>query len=213
MEKIRILTGDRPTGKLHIGHYFGSIKKRLELQESGRYDPYILIADVQALTDNFNNPEKVRRNVRELAMDYLACGIDPNKTTIYIQSMIPETAELTVYYSNLVTIARLQRNPTVKTEIAQKKELFGESVTYGFLGYPVSQAADITTFEGELVPAGEDQEPLIEQCREIVRKFNSIYGEVLVEPKIVLSEGKRIKGLDGNDKMGKSLRKCNLFIR
>ena len=213
MEKKRIVTGDRPTGKLHIGHYFGSLKNRVKLQESQEYEPYILIADVQALTDNFNNPEKVRRNVRELAMDYLACGIDPNKTTIYIQSMIPETAELTVYYSNLVTIARLQRNPTVKTEIAQKKELFGESVTYGFLGYPVSQAADITTFEGELVPAGEDQEPLIEQCREIVRKFNSIYGEVLVEPKIVLSEGKRIKGLDGNDKMGKSLRKCNLFIR
>ena len=205
MEKKRILTGDRPTGKLHIGHYFGSIRKRVEMQNSGKYDMYILIADVQALTDNFNNPEKVRKNVRELAIDYLSCGIDPEKTTIYIQSMIPETAELTVYYSNLVTIARLQRNPTVKTEIAQKKELFGESVTYGFLGYPVSQAADITTFEGELVPAGEDQEPLIEQCREIVRKFNSIYGEVLVEPKIVLSEGKRIKGLDGNEKMGKSL--------
>ena len=203
--KKRILTGDRPTGKLHIGHYFGSLKKRVELQNSGEYDMYILIADVQALTDNFNNPEKVRKNVRELCMDYLSCGINPEKTTIYIQSMIPETAELTVYYSNLVTIARLQRNPTVKTEIAQKKDLFGESVTYGFLGYPVSQAADITTFEGELVPAGEDQEPLIEQCREIVRKFNSIYGEVFVEPKIVLSEGKRIKGLDGNDKMGKSL--------
>ena len=205
MDKKRILTGDRPTGKLHIGHYFGSLKKRIEMQNSGKYDMYILIADVQALTDNFNNPEKVRKNVRELAIDYLSCGIDPKKTTIYIQSMIPETAELTVYYSNLVTIARLQRNPTVKTEIAQKKELFGESVTYGFLGYPVSQAADITTFEGELVPAGEDQEPLIEQCREIVRKFNSIYGEVLVEPQIVLSEGKRIKGLDGNEKMGKSL--------
>ena len=205
MDKKRILTGDRPTGKLHIGHYFGSLKTRVEMQNSGKYDMYILIADVQALTDNFNNPEKVRKNVRELAIDYLSCGIDPEKTTIYIQSMIPETAELTVYYSNLVTIARLQRNPTVKTEIAQKKELFGESVTYGFLGYPVSQAADITTFEGELVPAGEDQEPLIEQCREIVRKFNSIYGEVLVEPKIVLSEGKRIKGLDGNEKMGKSL--------
>ena len=205
MSKKRILTGDRPTGKLHIGHYFGSLRKRVEMQESGEYDIYILIADVQALTDNFNNPEKVRNNVRELAMDYLACGIDPNKTTIYIQSMIPETAELTVYYSNLVTIARLQRNPTVKTEIAQKKELFGESVTYGFLGYPVSQAADITTFEGELVPAGEDQEPLVEQAREIVRKFNSIYGEVLKEPKIVLSKEKRIKGLDGNDKMGKSL--------
>ena len=203
--KKRILTGDRPTGRLHIGHYFGSLKKRVEMQNSGEYDMYILIADVQALTDNFNNPEKVRKNVRELAMDYLSCGIDPEKTTIYIQSMIPEVAELTVFYSNLVTIARLERNPTVKTEIAQKKEIFGESVTYGFLGYPVSQAADITTFEGELVPAGEDQEPLIEQCREIVRKFNSIYGDVLVEPKIVLSEGKRIKGLDGNEKMGKSL--------
>ena len=201
----RILTGDRPTGRLHIGHYFGSLKKRVEMQNSGEYDMFILIADVQALTDNFNNPEKVRKNVRELAMDYLSCGIDPEKTTIYVQSMIPETAELTVYYSNLVTIARLQRNPTVKTEIAQKKDLFGESVTYGFLGYPVSQAADITTFKGELVPAGEDQEPLIEQCREIVRKFNSIYGDVLVEPKIVLSEDKRIKGLDGNEKMGKSL--------
>ena len=205
MKKKRILTGDRPTGKLHIGHYFGSLKKRVEMQNSGEYDMYILIADVQALTDNFNNPEKVRKNVREVAIDYLSVGIDPSKTTIYIQSMIPETAELTIYYSNLVTIARLQRNPTVKTEIAQKRELFGESVTYGFLGYPVSQAADITTFEGELVPVGEDQEPLIEQCREIVRKFNSIYGDVLVEPKIVLSEGKRIKGLDGNEKMGKSL--------
>ena len=205
MEKKRILTGDRPTGKLHIGHYFGSIRKRVEMQNSGNYDMYILIADVQALTDNFNNPEKVRKNVRELLIDYLACGLDPEKVTIYIQSMIPETAELTVYFSNLVTISRLQRNPTVKTEIAQKKELFGESVTYGFLGYPVSQAADITTFEGELVPAGEDQEPLIEQAREIVRKFNNIYGDVLKEPQIVLSEGKRIKGLDGNDKMGKSL--------
>ena len=141
MEKKRILTGDRPTGKLHIGHYFGSIRKRVEMQNSGDYDMYILIADVQALTDNFNNPEKVRKNVRELLMDYLACGLDPKKVTIYIQSMIPETAELTVYFSNLVTISRLQRNPTVKTEIAQKKELFGESVTYGFLGYPVSQAA------------------------------------------------------------------------
>ena len=205
MEKKRILTGDRPTGRLHIGHYFGSIKKRVEMQESGLYDPYILIADVQALTDNFNNPEKVRKNVREVAIDYLSCGIDPEKTTIYIQSMVPETAELTVFYSNLVTIARLQRNPTVKTEIAQKRELFGESVTYGFLGYPVSQAADITAFEGELVPVGEDQLPLIEQTREIVRKFNSIYGDVLVEPQAVLSSGKRIKGLDGNDKMGKSL--------
>lgn len=204
-EKKRILTGDRPTGKLHIGHYFGSLKKRVEMQNSGLYDPYILIADVQALTDNFNNPDKVRKNVREVAMDYLSCGIDPEKTTIYIQSKIPEVAELTVFYSNLVTISRLQRNPTVKTEIAQKRDLFGESVTYGFLGYPVSQAADITCFEGELVPVGEDQLPLIEQCREIVRKFNSIYGDVLVEPEPVLSSAKRIKGLDGNDKMGKSL--------
>ncbi len=204
-KKIRMLTGDRPTGKLHIGHYFGSIKTRLELQNSGKYDPYILIADVQALTDNFNDPEKVRKNVREVVMDYLSVGIDPEKTTIYIQSMIPETAELTVFYSNLVTVARLERNPTVKTEIAQKKDLFGESVTYGFLGYPVSQAADITVVEGAVVPVGEDQEPLIEQCREIVRKFNSIYGETLKEPQIMLSQYKRIKGLDGNDKMGKSL--------
>ncbi len=204
-EKKRILTGDRPTGRLHIGHYFGSLKKRVELQNSGEYDPYILIADVQALTDNFNNPEKVHKNVREIAIDYLSVGIDPTKTTIYIQSMIPEVAELTVYYSNLVTIARLERNPTVKTEIAQKREIFGESVTYGFLGYPVSQAADITAFEGRYVPVGEDQLPLIEQCREIVRKFNSIYGDVLVEPEAVLSSNKRIKGLDGNEKMGKSL--------
>ena len=187
--KKRILTGDRPTGRLHIGHYFGSLKKRVELQNSGEYDPYILIADVQALTDNFNNPEKVRNNVREVVLDYLSVGIDPEKSTIYIQSMIPEVAELTVFYSNLVTISRLQRNPTVKTEIAQKKELFGESVTYGFLGYPVSQAADITAFEGNIVPVGEDQLPLIEQCREIVRKFNSIYGETLVEPEAVLSSG------------------------
>ncbi len=205
MGKKVFLTGDRPTGRLHIGHYFGSLKKRVELQESGEYEPYILIADVQALTDNFNNPEKVRKNVKEVAMDYLSIGIDPEKTTIYIQSLVPECAELTQYYSNLVTIARLERNPTVKTEIAQKRELFGESVTYGFIGYPVSQAADITAFEGNVVPVGEDQAPLIEQCKEIVRKFNSIYGDVLVEPEIMLSEGKRIKGLDGNEKMGKSL--------
>ena len=203
--KKRILTGDRPTGRLHIGHYFGSLKKRVELQNSGEYDPYILIADVQALTDNFNNPEKVRNNVREVVLDYLSVGIDPEKSTIYIQSMIPEVAELTVFYSNLVTISRLQRNPTVKTEIAQKKELFGESVTYGFLGYPVSQAADITSFDATYVPVGEDQLPLIEQCREIVRKFNSIYGKTLREPIAVLSSNGRIKGLDGNEKMGKSL--------
>ena len=205
MSKKRILTGDRPTGRLHIGHYFGSLQNRVKLQDDENYDQFILIADVQALTDNFNNPEKVRKNVREVAMDYLSVGIDPEKTTIYIQSMIPEVAELTVFYSNLVTIARLQRNPTVKTEIAQKKDLFGESVTYGFLGYPVSQAADITAVEGVLVPVGEDQLPLIEQTRELVRKFNSIYGEVLVEPEAVLSNAKRIKGLDGNEKMGKSL--------
>ena len=205
MGKKRILTGDRPTGRLHIGHYFGSLQNRVKLQDDENYDQFILIADVQALTDNFNNPEKVRKNVREVAMDYLSVGIDPEKTTIYIQSMIPEVAELTVFYSNLVTIARLQRNPTVKTEIAQKKDLFGESVTYGFLGYPVSQAADITCFNGELVPVGEDQLPLIEQCREIVRKFNSIYGDVLKEPQALLSSAKRIKGLDGNEKMGKSL--------
>ena len=201
--KKRIVTGDRPTGRLHIGHYFGSLQNRVKLQDE--YETYILIADVQALTDNFNNPEKVRKNVRELVMDYLSVGINPDKATIYIQSMIPETAELTVFYSNLVTIARLQRNPTVKTEIAQKRKIFGESVTYGFLGYPVSQAADITVLNGEIVPAGEDQEPLIEQCREIVRKFNSIYGDVLKEPEILLSKNKRIKGLDGNEKMGKSL--------
>ena len=202
----RILTGDRPTGKLHIGHYFGSLLTRVNLQNSNNYETFIEIADVQALTDNFNNPEKVRNNVREVAKDYLSVGIDPEKTTIFVQSMIPEIAELTVFYSNLVTIARLERNPTVKTEIAQKKDIFGESVTYGFLGYPVSQAADITAFEGEIIPVGEDQEPLIEQCREIVRKFNSIYGEgILKEPKAELSKSARIKGLDGNDKMGKSL--------
>ena len=202
----RILTGDRPTGKLHIGHYFGSLQTRVKLQESEEYEQFIEIADVQALTDNFNNPEKVRKNVREVAMDYLSVGIDPKKTTIFIQSMIPEIAELTVFYSNLVTIARLERNPTVKTEIAQKRNIFGESVTYGFLGYPISQAADITAFDGEIIPVGEDQEPLIEQCREIVRKFNSIYGEgILKEPKSALSKTARIKGLDGNDKMGKSL--------
>ena len=205
MSKKRSLTGDRPTGRMHIGHYFGSLQNRVKIQEDENIEQFVMIADVQALTDNFNNPQKVRDNVYQVLLDYLSVGIDPTKTTIFLQSMIPEIAELTVFYSNLVTIARLQRNPTVKTEIAQKKELFGESVTYGFLGYPVSQAADITAFGGELVPAGEDQEPLIEQCREIVRKFNSIYGETLKEPEIVLSKNKRIKGLDGNEKMGKSL--------
>ncbi len=204
--KKTILTGIRPTGRLHLGHYFGASKNWVALQYD--YDSYFEIADVQALTDNFDNPEKVRTNVREIAIDLLAIGIDPEKSTIFIQSMIPEIAELTIYYSNLVTMARLYRNPTIKTEIAQKKALFGndgESVTYGFVGYPVSQAADITAFKGDLVPVGEDQLPLIEQCREIVRKFNSIYGETLKEPESYLSETKRIKGLDGNDKMGKSL--------
>ena len=199
----RILTGDRPTGKLHIGHYFGSLQNRVKLQD--KYESFIEIADVQALTDNFNNPEKVRKNVRNVLLDYLSVGIDPNKSTIFLQSMIPEIAELTVFYSNLVTISRLQRNPTVKTEIAQKRDVFGESVTYGFLGYPISQAADITCVRGEIVPVGEDQLPVLEQCREIVRKFNSIYGDVLVEPEAVLSKNTRVKGLDGNEKMGKSL--------
>ena len=204
-DKKRSLTGDRPTGKLHIGHYFGSLQNRVKMQDDDSIERFVMIADVQALTDNFNNPQKVRDNVYQVLLDYLSVGIDPEKTTIFLQSMVPELAELTVYYSNLVTIARLERNPTVKTEIAQKKDVFGESVTYGFLGYPVSQAADITAFEGELVPVGEDQLPLIEQCREIVRKFNSIYGETLKEPQAVLSSNKRIKGLDGNEKMGKSL--------
>ena len=204
-DKKRSLTGDRPTGRLHIGHYFGSLQNRVKMQDDDSIERFVMIADVQALTDNFNNPQKVRDNVYQVLLDYLSVGIDPEKTTIFLQSMVPELAELTVYYSNLVTIARLERNPTVKTEIAQKKDVFGESVTYGFLGYPVSQAADITVFEGELVPVGEDQLPLIEQCREIVRKFNSIYGETLKEPQAVLSSNKRIKGLDGNEKMGKSL--------
>ena len=204
--KKTILTGIRPTGNLHLGHYFGATKNWVKLQDE--YNSYIEIADVQALTDNFNNPEKVRKNVRELTIDLLSVGIDPNKATLFIQSQIPEIAELTVFYSNLVTMARLYRNPTVKTEIAQKKAIFGndgESVTYGFVGYPVSQAADITAFKGELIPVGEDQLPLIEQCREIARKFNNIYGNTLIEPEPLLSDNPRIKGLDGNEKMGKSL--------
>ena len=204
--KQTILTGLRPTGNLHIGHYFGAGQNYVRLQDD--YDFYLEIADVQALTDNFDNPEKVRKNIFEITKDLLAIGMDPNKVHFFIQSKIPEIAELTVFYSNLVTVARLQRNPTVKSEIAQKKELFGnngESITYGFLGYPVSQAADITAFDGEVVPVGDDQLPLLEQCREIVRKFNSIYGEVLKEPQQVLSKTTRVKGLDGNEKMGKSL--------
>lgn len=205
-DKKVILTGDRPTGRLHIGHYFGSLQNRVKMQDE--YKEYIIIADVQALTDNFNDPEKVRKSVRELCIDYLACGIDPKKATIFIQSTIPEIAELTVFYSNLVTVSRLERNPTVKTEILQKKELFGnngESITYGFLGYPVSQTADITAFLADVVPVGEDQLPMIEQAREIVRKFNSIYGEILKEPEALVGKHKRVKGLDGNQKMGKSL--------
>lgn len=201
-----ILTGLRPTGNLHLGHYFGACSNYLKLQDD--YDFYLEIADVQALTDNFDNPEKVRTNVYEITKDLLAIGIDPKKVHFFIQSKIPEIAELTIFYSNLVTVSRLERNPTVKNEIAQKKDLFGnngESITYGFLGYPVSQAADITAFDGEVVPVGDDQLPLLEQCREIVRKFNSIYGEILKEPQQVLSEVTRVKGLDGNDKMGKSL--------
>ena len=205
-KSLRILTGDRPTGKMHIGHYFGSLKSRVSLQD--KFQTFIEVADVQALTDNFNNPEKVQQNVSQIVMDQLSVGIDLNKSTIFLQSLIPEIAELTVFYSNLVTIARLERNPTVKTEIAQKRNIFGESVTYGFLGYPVSQAADITAFDGRYIPVGEDQLPLIEQCREIVRKFNSIYGETLREPIAVLSSNGRIKGLDGNEKMGKSLGKA-----
>lgn len=204
--KKTILTGIRPTGRIHLGHYFGATKNWVELQDN--YNSFFEIADVQALTDNFDNPTKVRENVREIAIDLLAIGINPEKSTIFIQSMIPEIAELTIFYSNLVTMARLYRNPTIKTEIAQKKAIFGndgESLTYGFVGYPVSQAADITAFSGELVPVGEDQLPLIEQCREIVRKFNSIYGDTLKEPEPYLSKTTRIKGLDGNLKMGKSL--------
>lgn len=202
MKKI-ILTGDRPSGKLHIGHLFGSLLTRAKLQND--YETYIMVADVQALTDNFSNPEKVRSNVREVVLDNLAAGIDPEKSTIFIQSMIPEIAELTVFYSNLVTISRLQRNPTVKTEIKQKAEFFKDSVTYGFLGYPISQSADITAFAADLIPVGEDQLPMIEQTTDIVKKFNNIYGETLTLPKALLGEAPRVKGLDGNAKMGKSL--------
>ncbi len=206
--KKNILTGIRPTGNLHLGHYFGAGQNWLKLQDDEQYDFHLEIADVQALTDHFDDPAMVRKNVYELATDLLSIGLNPKKVHLYIQSQIPEIAELTVFYSNLVTMARLYRNPTVKTEIKQKKELFGnegESVTYGFVGYPVSQAADITAFDGELIPVGDDQLPLIEQCREIVRKFNSIYGVTLKEPEPLLSPTPRIKGLDGNDKMGKSL--------
>ena len=205
-----ILTGDRPTGRLHVGHYVGSLKERVSLQNSGEYDEvYIMVADAQALTDNADNPEKVRQNVMQVALDYLSCGIDPAKSNIFIQSMIPELAELTVYYMNLVTVSRVQRNPTVKAEIKQKN--FETSLPLGFFCYPVSQASDITAFKATTVPAGEDQMPMIEQCCEIVRKFNEVYGETLVEPKIVLPTNKsclRLPGIDGKAKMSKSLGNC-----
>lgn len=206
MKKI-LITGDRPTGKLHLGHYFGSLENRVKLQKE--YETYILIADVQALTDNFDNPKKIKDNVKEIILDYLSVGIDPNYSNIYIQSKIPETATLTVYLSNLVTVNRLFRNPTTKAE-AKQKEIFnnGENVTYGFLGYPVSQAADILILDGDIVPVGDDQLPHIEQAREIVRKFNSIYGPTFKEPEAYLSKNSRIKGLDGNEKMSKSLGNC-----
>ncbi|MFC6592462.1 tryptophan--tRNA ligase [Deinococcus lacus] len=199
----RILTGDRPTGPLHIGHYAGSLKNRVRLQTE--YDTFILIADVQAMTDNFENPQKVRDNVLEVALDYLAVGLDPQHSTFVVQSMVPEIAELTVFFLNLVTVSHLRQNPTVKTEIAQKG--YGESVPAGFFVYPVSQAADITAFGASLVPVGEDQLPMIEQTREIVRRFNNLYAPVLVEPKALVPEGTvaRLPGIDGQAKMSKSL--------
>ncbi|WPP07506.1 tryptophan--tRNA ligase [Limosilactobacillus fermentum] len=205
MEKKVVLTGDRPTGKLHIGHYVGSLRERVKMQESGEYDPFIMIADQQALTDNARNPEKIRRSLTEVALDYLAVGLDPAKSTLFVQSQIPALAELNLYYLNLVTVSRLERNPTVKAEIQQKN--FNRSIPAGFFTYPVSQTADITAFKADLVPVGDDQEPMLEQAREIVRTFNSIYGKVLVEPEGVFppkGQG-RIPGLDGNAKMSKSL--------
>ena len=205
-----ILTGDRPTGRLHVGHYVGSLRRRVELQNSGKFDDiYIMIADAQALTDNADNPEKVRENIIEVALDYLSCGLDPSVSTIFIQSMVPELTELTFFYSNLVTLARLQRNPTVKTEIELRK--FEGSIPVGFLTYPISQAADITAFKANCVPVGEDQKPMIEQTREIVRKFNDVYAEVLVEPEVLLPDNKaclRLPGTDGKAKMSKSLGNC-----
>ena len=205
-----ILTGDRPTGRLHLGHYVGSLRRRVELQNSGKYDKiFIMIADAQALTDNADNPEKVRSNILEVALDYLACGIDPEKTHILIQSQIPELCELTFYYMNLVTVSRLQRNPTVKTEIKMRN--FEANIPVGFFTYPISQAADITLFKATEVPVGEDQAPMLEQTVEIVRRFNRIYGETLVEPKISLSSNAvccRLPGTDGKAKMSKSLGNC-----
>lgn len=209
MKKV-ILTGDRPTGRLHVGHYVGSLSERVRLQNSGDYDEiYIMIADAQALTDNAEHPEKVRQNIIQVALDYLACGIDPAKSTIFIQSMVPELTELTFYYMNLVTVARVQRNPTVKSEI--KLRNFEASIPVGFFCYPISQAADITAFRATTVPAGEDQMPMVEQCKEIVHKFNSVYGETLTDPQIVLPSNKaclRLPGTDGKAKMSKSLGNC-----
>ncbi len=209
MSKI-ILTGDRPTGRLHVGHYVGSLRRRVELQNSGIYDKiYIMIADAQALTDNAEYPEKVRQNIVEVALDYMSCGLDPEKSTMFIQSMIPELTELSFYYMNIVTVSRLQRNPTVKSEIKMRN--FEASIPVGFFTYPISQAADITAFKATTVPTGEDQEPMIEQAREIVRKFNSVYGDVLVEPEILLPDNKaclRLPGTDGKAKMSKSLGNC-----
>ena len=205
-----ILTGDRPTGRLHVGHYVGSLKERVKLQNSGNYDEiYIMIADAQALTDNAEHPEKVRQNIMQVALDYLACGLDPEKSTIFIQSMIPELTELTFYYMNLVTVSRVKRNPTVKAEIQMRN--FEASIPVGFFCYPISQAADITAFRATSVPVGEDQMPMIEQCKEIVHKFNSVYGETLTEPKIVLPSNQaclRLPGIDGKAKMSKSLGNC-----
>lgn len=205
-----ILTGDRPTGRLHIGHYAGSLKRRVELQNSGNFDEiYIMIADAQALTDNFDNPAKVRRNIMEVALDYLAVGLEPEKSTMFIQSQIPELTELTFYYMNLVTVSRLQRNPTVKNEIQMRN--FESSIPVGFMCYPISQAADITAFRANCVPVGDDQLPMIEQTREIVRKFNAIYDEVLVEPEALLAQSEsamRLPGTDGKAKMSKSLGNC-----
>lgn len=205
-----ILTGDRPTGRLHIGHYVGSLRERVAIQNFGDYDKiFIMIADAQALTDNAENPQKVRDNIIEVALDYLACGIDPEKSTILIQSMIPELTELTFYYMNLVTVSRAQRNPTVKSEIKMRN--FEANIPMGFLAYPISQAADITAFGANTVPAGEDQKPMIEQCREIVHKFNTLYGETLVEPNILLPQNSaclRLPGTDGKAKMSKSLGNC-----
>lgn len=209
MSKI-ILTGDRPTGRLHVGHYVGSLRQRVQLQNSGAYDKvYIMIADAQALTDNAEHPEKVRKNIIEVALDYLACGLNPAKSTLFIQSMVPQLTELTFYYMNLVTVSRLQRNPTVKNEIKMRN--FEASIPTGFFCYPISQAADITAFRATVVPVGEDQLPMLEQCKEIVHKFNSVYGETLVDPDIMLPQNDaclRLPGIDGKAKMSKSLGNC-----